>query len=730
MTVMTSAPLGVIEGRTMLQVSRQSLARAIRCTGARSGLLLAMATLVAMPLPAQGGRRGLEPRGAPAAAAAPNGGFGTYHAVIFAVGEQQPGLGSLASLKFPLKEADSLRAVITREYMFDPKNVQLIRNPTRTAILDTLAVLARRLGPQDNLLVIYSGHGGFDEAAGEGYWLATDAADSRPSTWISNGDIRSWLRKLRARSVLLITDACFSGSISKGGGEGAAELAAEYQSALTGALIYANRSSRQAMTAGTAKETVPQISVFSLEIVAALKRRRAPFFLAQQLAAEVNPRVASVARTTPTFSAVPGIESDQGDFVFVRRNAFASVDAAVVPTIAQHATAPVAGMQRGGTQPLAASGAAATRPSTPAVSAPVSAPIAAAPRPGGEGALAGGRSGANVGSKVGNIGSAPVVVPGVASGSGTGNGGGNGSGNGSGNGGGNGGSTGLSTSRAAPGCDGGMSAGCITLAQNLEYGRNGVAPNGPRAVGLYRLACDARDPDACMHLGRMYDSRHDGVSMDRGRARTLFAQACDGGSAAACTYIGLATAKGEGAAADAAKAAMLYAKACDGGHLQGCGLLGIAYSTATGAPQSDTRAAPLLQRACTGGEARACGELGVLHASARGGLTRDSVKAVALWRQGCTAFDVASDACAWLGAAYLRGSGVSRDDGRAVQYLSQGCEGGFAPGCTMLAGVYEAGSTVTAKSVTRAATFYKRACDAGEPRACAWIRANPQPPAK
>jgi TPR repeat protein len=107
------------------------------------------------------------------------------------------------------------------------------------------------------------------------------------------------------------------------------------------------------------------------------------------------------------------------------------------------------------------------------------------------------------------------------------------------------------------------------------------------------------------------------------------------------------------------------------------------------------------------------------------------VKAIGFWRQACSAAVSSAESCAYLGAGYLRGSGVMRDDVRAGQYLSQGCEAGFAPGCTWLASMYESGSTVTAKSVTRAAEFYKRGCDGGDQKACAWVRANPQPvPAK
>ena len=658
----------------------------------------------------QGVRRGLEQRGGGAAGG--TAGFGTYHALIFAVGDQQPASG-LPSLRFPIREADSLRAVITREYTFDPRNVQVVKNPTREAILDSLEAVARRLGPDDNLLVVYSGHGGFDEAGREGYWLAADAANARKSTWIPNESIRTWLRTLKARSVLLITDACFSGSMNRSNDDRVV-LPADNQRAIAGALMYARRTSRQAMTAGTAKETVPQVSIFSMEIVAALKARRAPVFMAQQLAAEINPRVAAVARTTPTFSAVPGIESDQGDFVFVRRQV---ADAALVGIAADPGTNPQnTGMQRGGT----------TTGGTSMIGTVERAQIAP-PLPSQRGANTETRSSgrgsppvtptipsAVAGAKLGNFG----VIQSPTSNTPTNN-------------------TAVAakptnasnSALAAPGCDGGVSSGCVTSGQDLEYGRNGSPKSAARALSMYRTACDAQDPDGCLNLGRMFDARFDGVSMDRGKARQYFTQACDIGSPAACTLIGLAAAKGEGGPTDAARAATLYAKACDGGHMQGCALLGVATATGKGVSQNDNRAVSLLQRACTVGEATACGTLGTMTASGRGRLQRDSVKAIGHWRQACTLAGIA-EGCAYLGAGYLRGSGVMRDDVRASQYLSQGCEGGFSTGCTLLGSMYEAGSSVTAKSVTRAAEFYKRGCDGGDQKACAWVSANPQPTRK
>jgi TPR repeat protein len=102
------------------------------------------------------------------------------------------------------------------------------------------------------------------------------------------------------------------------------------------------------------------------------------------------------------------------------------------------------------------------------------------------------------------------------------------------------------------------------------------------------------------------------------------------------------------------------------------------------------------------------------------------VKAITFWKQACTSPQGVAEACANLGAGYLKGAGVMRDDVRAGQYLSQGCEGGVALGCTLLASMYETGTSVTAKSVTRAAEFYKRGCDGKNEAACAWITAHPQ----
>ena len=72
-------------------------------------------------------------------------------------------------------------------------------------MLSELAAFRKRLGPDDRLLLYYTGH---TEA---GYWQPVDAEVGKDFTWIANVDIRRQLRGLPARHVLVVADSCFSG---------------------------------------------------------------------------------------------------------------------------------------------------------------------------------------------------------------------------------------------------------------------------------------------------------------------------------------------------------------------------------------------------------------------------------------------------------------------------------------------------------------------------------------
>ena len=74
---------------------------------------------------------------------------------------------------------------------------------------------------------------------------------------------------------------------------------------------------------------------------------------------------------------------------------------------------------------------------------------------------------------------------------------------------------------------------------------------------------------ACSLLGRMYLEGF-GVAEDQPKALGLYKKACDLGQAVDCSNLAMMYADGKGVAADPVMAASLYKKACDAGFKDAC----------------------------------------------------------------------------------------------------------------------------------------------------------------
>ena len=73
-----------------------------------------------------------------------------------------------------------------------------------------------KLKKNDNLLIYYAGHGELDKAENRGYWLPVDASNKSRAKWISNTRIVDRIKATKAKHVLLMTNACFSGTLMRG----------------------------------------------------------------------------------------------------------------------------------------------------------------------------------------------------------------------------------------------------------------------------------------------------------------------------------------------------------------------------------------------------------------------------------------------------------------------------------------------------------------------------------
>jgi len=241
--------------------------------------------------------------------------LGRYHALIISNQDYR----SLTPLRTPHGDANALADILRGDYGF---RITALRDANRAATLDALDQLVERLTPNDNLLIFYAGHGHLDKATGEGYWLPVTANPRRRSEWISNSDISDTLRATAAKHVLVISDSCFSGTLSRNAAAGlnVGQDKQKYFRRL------ANRVSRTALSSG-GLEPVDDgggkgHSVFAGALIATLERNNEPLLEAESLYSQIKRPVAlnSSATQKPQYSDVRSTGHDEGDFLFYKRN--------------------------------------------------------------------------------------------------------------------------------------------------------------------------------------------------------------------------------------------------------------------------------------------------------------------------------------------------------------------------------------------------------------------------
>ncbi|UCH15439.1 MAG: caspase family protein, partial [Bacteroidales bacterium] len=177
--------------------------------------------------------------------------MGKYYALIIAINEYDDPV--INDLDQPLSDAQKLYNTLIAQYTFDAGNVKFLKNVKRKEIIIALDELSEIITSSDNLLIFYAGHGYWDNRKETGYWLPSDAQRSNTANWLRNTTMQGYIDDINSKHTLLVTDACFGGSIFK------------TRKAFNDASIGINKlyelNSRKAMTSGTLKE-VPDKSVF------------------------------------------------------------------------------------------------------------------------------------------------------------------------------------------------------------------------------------------------------------------------------------------------------------------------------------------------------------------------------------------------------------------------------------------------------------------------------------
>lgn len=253
----------------------------------------------------------------------PTGQPGKYVALLVGVAEYDDPV--IPDLNYPLKDIEELTALLVK-YNFKPSDIFTLPNPKEQKFFETLTRITQVLGPTDNLLIFFSGHGELVKDRNY-YWLAADAQKASREGWISVPMVLEALGETDCKHTLLIIDSCHGGAVFK-------QIPASKNGAVADALRassevirqYSELKSGEAITSGTPQEVVPDNSHFFAALKNCLTNNPYQYVLSsglfncirEQTISAQNKTTFKGLRITPQRSKINYLDDQGGEFIFFK----------------------------------------------------------------------------------------------------------------------------------------------------------------------------------------------------------------------------------------------------------------------------------------------------------------------------------------------------------------------------------------------------------------------------
>lgn len=142
----------------------------------------------------------------------------TNHLLLIAIDKYE----KCPTLKTCVSDAEAFKKVLVEKYQFEDIAGRVTwvqdENATREGILKALRKIRMTFNQEPgrhNLVVYFAGHGWTED--GISYWVPKEGAWENEHTLISISELTDKLEAIRSFHTLLIVDACFAGSIFRGG---------------------------------------------------------------------------------------------------------------------------------------------------------------------------------------------------------------------------------------------------------------------------------------------------------------------------------------------------------------------------------------------------------------------------------------------------------------------------------------------------------------------------------
>lgn len=237
------------------------------------------------------------------------GDFGKYYALVIGNNDYQ----FVPKLDTAENDAKEVAQVLQNYYGFETK---LLLNAKRNDILDAINEFKSKLNTNDNFVIYYAGHGVKDVSA---YWLPVDAKQDSSTEWIQAETITTELKKINSNHILIISDSCYSGELSRNinpvNKQGNRDYYLKKLLSKKSRTLIASGGNEPVADAGGGNH-----SVFTKAFIDALKNSTDSVFTDDELFNKnIKEVVAGNTEQTPQYSALKNSGHEDGSFVFVKK---------------------------------------------------------------------------------------------------------------------------------------------------------------------------------------------------------------------------------------------------------------------------------------------------------------------------------------------------------------------------------------------------------------------------
>ncbi len=241
---------------------------------------------------------------------------GKYYALLIGNSQYKKKWSVLTS---PKHDVQDIKKILDEKYNF--ADVKIVNDATRQKLITSILELKKKVTEKDYVLIYYSGHGEEDE--GEHYWIPVEASIENDGTWIDVSLISSYIKKMKAKHILLMTDSCYSEFSGKGIDLNEISNVRLNQDGLNDAL---NSKARQVLRSG-GNYPVPDAqignnSLFAYKFIDILRRNN-NFITVSSVYAELKNHHRNVKKkdfkNIPKLDEYPEWGHLEGEFIFIAK---------------------------------------------------------------------------------------------------------------------------------------------------------------------------------------------------------------------------------------------------------------------------------------------------------------------------------------------------------------------------------------------------------------------------